>query len=395
MKYVMVILDGAVDRPLAALEQRTPLMAAAGEHLKALARKARVGAVRPLPDAWDGDAEAALFSLLGYSPHQFTGRGPLEAAALDVDLHRTDVAFSASLVHVAGDHISDPTAGNLPAEEGRQLALHVEQRLRMDAMRLFPGSGPRHALVWYHGPDSIQCRPPHAPTDTSLRELLPTGDGAGRLTALMWDSAEVLAEHPINRRRRDEGLPTADMVWPWSPGRLPVLQSFGVRHGIGGACVAGAALPRGLARLCGLEVLEVPGATGDLNTDYRRKARAALGALERYNFCLIHVEAPNQAGLAGDWEAKVDALRHVDARLFGTLLDRLGLLDNFRILVTADHATLVEERRAVPAWVPFMVSGNLVPAPKQGILPFDERAVEETELRFDDGGRPLELLLEE
>jgi 2,3-bisphosphoglycerate-independent phosphoglycerate mutase len=210
----------------------------------------------------------------------------------------------------------------------------------------------------------------------------------------MWDAAEVLADHAINRRRRDQGLPTADLIWPWAPGRAPVLQPFGVRHGIGGACVAGSALIKGLARLSGMRVVEVPGATGSLDTDYGMKARATLSALEQYNFCLVHIEAPNAASLAGDWEAKVDALARIDDRFFGTLLERIGVLDNFRILVVSDHATYVEERRAAPAWMPFMISGNQEQPQKQGVLPFDERAAEEAEWRLDDGRRLLDALFE-
>jgi 2,3-bisphosphoglycerate-independent phosphoglycerate mutase len=182
------------------------------------------------------------------------------------------------------------------------------------------------------------------------------------------------------------------MVWPWAPGRPPRLESFGLRHGIGGACVVGAERVKGLARVTGLRVLDVPGATGSLDTDYAMKARATLTALNEFNFCLVHLEAPNEASLAGDWEAKVDALKRVDERFFGTLLDRIGLLDNFRILVTTDHPTYVEERKAVPDWVPFMITGNLEKPQTQGILPFDERAVDEAEWRIDEGWRLLDLL---
>jgi 2,3-bisphosphoglycerate-independent phosphoglycerate mutase len=395
MKYVMVILDGAVDRPLKALEEKTPLMAAAGENLKAMARKARIGAVQPLPPDWAGDPEAALVSLFGYNPReQFTGRGPLEAAAAEIDLDQADVAFSLNLVHMDGERLLDPTAGRFPKAAGRELAVFLEQTLRIRDIQLFPGSGYRHVMVWRDGPDGIQCASPYAAQGEPLRSHFPSGDRAERLVGIMWDSAEVLADHPINKRRRDQGKPTADMVWPWAPGRAPHLESFGFRHGIGGACVAGIELVRGLARLTGLRVPEVPGATGSLDTDYAMKARAVLTALQEFDFCLVHLEAPNAASLAGDVEAKVDALQRIDERFFGTLLDRIGLLDDFRILVVADHPTYVEERAAKPDWVPFMITGSQEKPQTRGILPFDERAVDEAEWRIDEGWLLLDQLFE-
>jgi len=393
MKYVFVILDGAVDGALRELENKTPLMAATGEHLTALRRKSRVGAVLTLPQAWSGDPEAALTALFGYEPREhFTGRGPLDAAALQIDLDRADIGFRLHFVHTDGSQLLDPTAGQFPAADGRELARHLEETLRIRTLQFFPGSGYRHVLVWRDGPDGLQCTSPYVAHGDPLRAHFPTGDRAERLAGVMWDSAEVLAEHPINRRRRDEGKPTADMVWPWSPGRSPQLQPFGVRHGIGGACVAGSQMVKGLARLTGLRVMDVPGATGSLDTDYVMKARATLTALQEFNFCLVHIEAPNEAGLAGDWEAKTDAIRRIDERFFGTLLDRLGLLDNFRILVTVDHATYVQERKAVPGWMPFMVAGNLEPPQTRGIVPFDERAVEDAEWRLDHGYKLLDQL---
>jgi 2,3-bisphosphoglycerate-independent phosphoglycerate mutase len=349
--------------------------------------------VQPLPPEWSGDPEAALVSLLGYDPREhFTGRGPLDAASLEIELDRSDVGFRLHLVHTDGERLLDPTAGKLPKEAGRTLMRHVQDTLRVRRVQFYPASGYRHVMVWRDGPDGIHCTPPHEAQGKPLRAHFPTGDRAEELIGLMWDTAEVLADHPINRRRRDDGKPTADLVWPWSLGRMPHPSGFGLRHGIGGACIAGSEMVKGFARLTGLRVLDVPGATGSLDTDYQMKARAALSALEDFNFCLVHIESPNEAGLAGDWEAKTDALRRVDERFFGTLLDRIGLLDNFRILVVTDHSTPVRQRKAVPGWVPFMISGNQEKPQTRGILPFDERAIDEAEWRLDEGWRLLDQL---
>lgn len=392
MNYLTVILSGATDDPLPELDDRTPLMVASsqGEHLKAMARRSRVGLVRALPEDWGGDPEAALVALLGFDPAEdFTGRGPLEAADLQIEMDRADIAFRANFVHTDGRSLLDPTAGVIGKEEGRELLRHVQETLRIRTMQFYPGSGSRHVMIWRDGPDGLRCASPHDAQGKSLREHFPTGDRAERLIPILWDTAEVLEGHRINRRRRDEGKPTADMLWPWSPGRRPHPQSFGLKHGIGGACVAGSEMVRGFARLVGLRVVEVPGATGSLDTDYAAKARASLKALDEFNFCLTHLAAPNVAGLNGDWEAKVDVLRRIDDRFFGTILDRIGVLDDFRILVLIDHPTPVGARKAVPNWTPFMLTGNKEKLQTQGIVPFDERALDDASWRLD---RPAELL---
>lgn len=395
MKYLMVILDGVVDHPLKELEVQSPLMVASGEHLQAMARKARIGAVQALRPDWSGDVEASLMSLFGYDPGEhFTGRGALEAAALQIDLDRADMGFSVNLVHTNGDRLLDPTAGQLGKDEGRELATFVQDTLRIRDIQFYPAAGARHVAVWRSGPDGIQCTPPYTAEGQRLREHFPTGDRAERLIGVMWDSAEILADHPINKRRRDQGKPTANMVWPWAPGRMPELQGWGFRHGVGGACVAGSLLVQGLARLTGLRVVDVPGATGSLDTDYAMKAHATISALERFPFCLVHIEAPNTASLRGDIEAKLDSIRRIDERYFGTLLDRIGRLDDFRILVAIDHPSYVEERKSVGGWTPFMITGSQESVQTRGILPFDERAIDETAWRIDDGWRLLDQLFE-
>lgn len=396
MKYLCVILDGAADRPMPELGDRTPLIAGTGTHLKALAQKARVGAVQTLPPDWTGDPEAALVSLFGYPPAtNFTGRGPLDAAALEIPMDPHDIAFRCHFVHLGDNRLQDPCAGRLSRQEGRELLQHVQETLRIRALQFYPAAAHRHVLVWREGPASIQCSSPHDVAGEELRAGLPRGDRAERLIGVMWDTAEVLRDHPINRRRRDEGKPTADMLWPWSPGPCPRLQGFGFRHGTGGACIAGNPMVQGLARLTGLRLIDVPGATGTLDTDYVQKARATLTALGEFSFCLVHIEAPNEAGLRGDYEAKVDAVRRIDERYFGTVLDRIGLLDDFRILVVVDHETCCRPPRFQPGWLPFMIAGNLERRQVRNILPFDERAAEDAEWRIDEGWRLLDLLFED
>jgi 2,3-bisphosphoglycerate-independent phosphoglycerate mutase len=207
----------------------------------------------------------------------------------------------------------------------------------------------------------------------------------------MFDSFEILAEHRINRRRVDEGLVPARMLWPWSPGRSLSLTPFSLRQAMGGVAVAGVDLVRGAARLAGLRPLEVPGATGDQDTDYAAKARAALLALRDADFALLHVQSPGLAALRGDFEAKVDAIERVDERLVGGLLDNLGKLDDFRLLIVPDHVTSTEHRQIERGAVPFLLAGSADRFTGRR-LPFDERAIEDAEVTREEPWRLLELL---
>jgi 2,3-bisphosphoglycerate-independent phosphoglycerate mutase len=184
------------------------------------------------------------------------------------------------------------------------------------------------------------------------------------------------------------------MVWPWSGGRPMRLSPFGLERGMGGAVVAGTDRVRGLARLAGLEPVDVPVATGYLDTDYQTKARAALAALHHYDFAATHVAAPNEAALDGDYEAKVDAIERIDERLLGTILDRIGRLDDFRIMLMIDHVSSCAQRRALPGWAPFLLTGNTLRRRGQR-LPFDERAAEEAEWRIDEPWHVIRALFEE
>ena len=389
MKYVLIILDGAADEPLPELDGRTPLMAAAMPRVREMLRRGRVGAARHLPFEWAGDAEAALLSVFGYDPAAgWPNRGPLEAASLQVSLDHNDLAFRCNLIHTDGVRMLDPTAGRIPHRDASTLIQYLEETLRARQIQFYPGSGYRNVMVWREGPAELLCRPPQEIVGEPIRAHRPEGERAVRLHEIMNDSFEILSEHPINRRRRDEGLSPATMIWPWSPGRLVRLDSFSFRHGLGGAVVAGTHLVRGLARSVGLRPLNVPGATGYLDTDYTAKARAALDILAEINFVAIHVDAPNEASLDGDYEAKVDALERIDERLIGTILDRIGRLDDFRIMVAVDHPSFVKQRRAGNDWVPFLLTGNKMKAPRNH-FPFDERAADESDWRFEDGTQML------
>lgn len=395
MKYVLLVLDGAADEPLAELERKTPLEAAHTPMLASLARQGRIGAVRPADLDGEVGSHTALLGLLGYPPAEYpTGPGALEAASIGVELYHGDLAFRLDLVESDGERLLDATAGEIADPEARVLIDQVAEKLSGRQFQIFPGRSYRHLLVWRQTDADLFCTPPRAAVGEPLAKAMPRGSGEERLRQLMWDSLELLIDHRINRRRRDEGKPAATMLWPWGPGRPVRLPSLPLRLGKSGAAVAGAPLARGLAALAGLRVVDVPGATGTRDTDYRAKARAALYALRDCDFVFLHVQAPDEAGHRGDVEAKVDALERIDEHVVGTLLDSLGKLDDFRILALPDHATPVARREHTDAPVPFLLSGNRE-RPGGRRLPFDERAVEDADRVIDESWRLLDLLFEE
>lgn len=393
MNYVLILLSGAADRPHPDLEGKTPMEAAETPHLDSLTRKGQVGAVDFCPPPLPPEPDLALRAVFGYQPVvSGSGWGPLDAAGLRVDLYRGDLAFRAQLVDTDGERLLHAEAVRLSPAEAHELLGLVTRKLGSPRLSFFPAPGPHHVLVLRDARGDVLTGSPYDAAGEPIEPHMPRGEDEGRLRQWMYDGFELLVEHRINRRRRDEGKPAAAMLWPWSPGRAVTLTPWSVSRGAAGAVIAGTLAAQGMARLAGLGVVEVPGATGDLDTDYAAKARAALAVLLDLPLAIVHVEAPMTASRTGDVEAKVDALTRFDERLLGTLLDRIGTRGDFRIMVTTDLVTPCEERRPVAGAVPHLISGNLE-KPASPRLPFDERAVEEIRQPLEEGWRLLDRFL--
>jgi 2,3-bisphosphoglycerate-independent phosphoglycerate mutase len=343
------------DEPLADLKDRTPMEAARTPYMDDLAKKGVVGVVDVTPKGMYPGSDAANMALLGYDPlHYYTGRGPVEAAAMQIPMDPRDVAFRCSLISTDGDKLLDYSAGHITTEEARPI-IELSKKLLPRKMHLFAGISYRHILLWNDGPTEVQTNAPHENMDRSLTEILPAGEGESDLRRIIWDSLDLLDDIPFNRRRREEGKPPANMLWPWGQGRAPVLPSFFRRRGMTGAVIAAVDVIRGLGRLTGLEVVDVPGATGYFDTDYLAKGRATLDALARHDFVWVHVEAPDEAGHAGSIDEKIKAIENIDQLVLGTMLDGLKKLDDFRILIVPDHATPVSTRGHKATPVPYLL----------------------------------------
>ncbi len=389
-KYVIVIMDGAADEPQAALGARTPLQAARTPNCDQIAREGFCDLVKTIPDEMEPGSDIATLSILGYDPRRYhTGRAPLEAASRDVPMNPEDVAFRCNLVTCDGTTLIDYSAGEIPTADARVLIELLDEKLGGPRRQFHPGVSYRHLMVARRASPGVRTTPPHDIIGQPIEPHLPVGDGDAALRQLMFDSLELLDSHEINKRRRDEGKNPANMIWLWGQGRPCLLPSFAAERGMPGMVIAAVDLVRGVGKAAGLSAPHVPGATGNLETDFAAKGRAALAALERVPFVLVHVEAPDEAAHQGSPDRKVWAIEQVDKYVVGPLYEHLRRDGNSRIMVLADHYTKLSTRTHAREPVPFAVWGKGTDATEA----FDEINAKEGGRFIEEGWRLLDLFL--
>ena len=350
------------DEPLAELGGRTPLEYAETPNMDRIAREGRCGMLRTVPEGFEPGSDIANLSVLGYDPRvSYTGRGPLEAASMGIDLREGEMAYRCNLVTVRDGLMVDFNAGHISSAEGAALLRDLDAVL--GGVRVYPGISYRNLLVLPEGRGSLTT-PPHDIIGRPIQEYLPRGDDAAVLLECMERSCEVFSDHPVNRRRVQEGKIPVTGIWPWSGGKRPSLEPFRKKYGLAGGVISGVDLLRGIARLAGMEVIRVPGATGFIDTDYKAKARYAVDALDRLDFVYMHVEAPDEAGHMGSVEEKVRAIERLDEAI-GIILERPETI----VAVLPDHPTPIRCRTHTADPVPFAVLGK----GKDGVKGFSER----------------------
>jgi len=386
-KYLVIIPDGAADLPLEELGGRTPLEVANTPNLEAIAREGQVGLAHTIPaEAENPGSDIALLSILGYDPVKYyTGRAPLEAASLGVALEEKDVAFRCNLVTSDGERLLNYSAGDISTEEARPLIELINKRLGTSKRQFFPGISYRHLMTWREGPVEVKTTPPHDIQGERLEPYLPQGDGEEVLRTLIYDSLEVLQGHEINRRRREERKPAANMIWLWGQGRAPNLPSFSARWGMAGVVIGAVDLVRGVAKYAGLAAPKVEGATGGIETNFSGKAQAAITALEKADFVLVHIEAPDEAAHQGNIEKKIWAIEQVDEKVVGPLRERLA--GKGRMLILPDHRTPISIRTHSRHPVPFA----LWPGESKAAA-FSEAEAAATGVVVEEGHRLIEML---
>ncbi|HOX54550.1 MAG: cofactor-independent phosphoglycerate mutase [Candidatus Omnitrophica bacterium] len=396
MKYVVLVPDGMCDYPLEELQGRTPLEVAHKDNINFIAANGQVGMVSTVPAGMTPASDVANLSILGYDPKKYyTGRGPLEAANLGVELAEGDVAFRCNLVTIENDKMVDYSAGHITSKEASILIKSLDVKLGSKTIKFYHGVSYRHLMVIKNTQDvdfsRINCTPPHDILGKDIARYLPRGKGAGELINLMNASKEVLLSQDINHVRIDLKENPANMIWLWSPGKTANIPSFVDKYGVSGAVISAVDLIKGMGKIMGLEVINVPGATGYYDTNYSGKAEHAIKALKTNDFVFIHVEATDEAGHNGDLRMKIACFERIDREIIGPILKHFENKEDFRIMVVPDHATPISARTHVSDPVCFAVYGTDIPAGT--ITTFDEKSAKDAQLKFEHGYQLMDYLI--
>lgn len=357
MKYAVVLGDGMSDYPVKELGNKTPLMCAYKPNMDFMANHARhYGLCQTTVESLPAGSDVANLSVMGYDPVKYyNGRGPLEAMSMGIKLKPDDVAFRCNLITVKDGLIADYSAGHVTTEEAAGLIKYLDDKMGGDGVKFYPGISYRHLLVFNGSCAGAICDAPHDYMGEPVDSHLPRGEGHERLTKMIKKSWELLGGHPINKKRAEEGKNPANSIWPWGQGRAPAMPLFKEKYGLEGSVISAVDLIKGLGASAGLEVINVPGATGYFDTDYGAKARYALKSLEEKDFVFIHVEAPDEAGHEGMVEKKIEAIEDLDSRVVGPMLEGMRKLGDFRLMVLPDHPTPLSIKTHARDPVPYVI----------------------------------------
>jgi len=399
MKYVIIIPDGCADWAIESLGNRTPLQAANLPNIQALARSGIVGQSCNIPEGFTPGSDVAVLGLLGYNPSlHYTGRAPLEAVAQGIELAETDWAIRCNLVTIAESSMESFAAGHISTAEATEIMQTLNEQLAPKSptpLQFFPGVSYRNLAILQNCKDcesppfdeSTQTSPPHDLAGHPITDALPTGTGSGLLRFWMNESQKILTNHPVNQQRIEDGKLPATQIWLWGLGQRPTLPFFWENFPAQqvpkkGAMITAVDLLRGIATLIGWDIINVPGITGYLDTDFAAKGRYAAEALKEYDIVCVHVEAPDEAGHEGCAEKKVWALEEIDAKVVPPIVEALRSYDNWRLFLSPDHPTPCALKTHTAEGVPWLLAGSDIPAMSQS---FDEETAKNSPHQYERG----------
>ena len=392
MKYVILIPDGAADRPIDEFNGMTVFEAAEIPNINTLCKNGCQGIVRTVPKGMQPGSDVAQMSLLGYDPKRFyNGRAPIEAVAQNINLGEDEWVFRCNLVTFADDNMADHSAGHISTNEGAKLISEIQGLLGNDQLRFYQGVSYRHLCVVKGIDFDVVTQPPHDIIGSEVNKNLPKGRNSEFLIDLMAKSQNLFENHEINKIRKDLGENPVSSIWLWGQGKRTVMESFEKKFGKKGAVITAVDLVRGLAKLVDFDLIEVEGATGYVDTNYVGKANAAIKALEDLDLVFIHVEGPDEAGHSGNAGVKKEAIEKIDKYIVGPVAKALQEYGEWRMLVMPDHPTPVATQGHTADPVPFVISGTGV----SGALSkeFSEANAEEAGFIIENGFELMEYFL--
>ncbi len=399
MKYAILVGDGMSDYPIAELGDKTPLEVAKIPNMNAIVKAGMIGLVKTVPTGMKPASDIANLSILGYDPKTYyTGRGPLEAANIGIELAEDEVAFRCNLVTVNNAIMADYSAGHISDKESGTLMGYINEKLGSDKIRFYHGKSYRNLMVVKtRSADELSdlmktsCTPPHDISGKSILKYGPKGKGADILERFMHESRAILEKHEINRVRLDLKENPANMIWLWGQGTNPNMPSFKGMFGLDGAVISAVDLVNGIGKLTGLELIQVPGATGYYDTNYQGKGEYAVNSLKEKDFIFVHVEAPDEAGHNGDMRAKITAIENFDKFVVGAVWNFLKGTQDYRIMILSDHATPVAIKTHTSDPAPFVMAGTGVE--HNGFDIFSEKNAAESKIKFRSGAALTEALI--
>lgn len=427
MKYVIVIEDGASDYPIDSLEGKTPLKVANKPTLDRIAREGKTGLIQNVPLSLPPGSDVANMSIFGYDPLvYYTGRGPLEAASMGVKVNEGDVIFRCNTITEKDGNIVSSNAGHITSEESKiiigDLNTYFNDKYPDFKGKFYPGISYRHLFVYNDSElsnlDTIGVVPPHDIVGENIKENLfihaedsnstcceESGEGSNSsdieetaeallIKKIMYESQEFLINHPVNKKRAEDGLETANMVWLWGQGTMPAMPSLKNSYNLSGAVITGVDLINGLGVCSESDIIDVPGATGFFDTDYKAKGEYGIKALEDHDILFIHIEAPDEAGHAGEIEEKIKAIESIDEYILTPIFNALESYGDFKIAVLPDHPTPIDVRTHTRDMVPIAIYDSTDVGNADSVQVYNEDAVKDGALSEITGCNLLKILLD-
>lgn len=393
MKYIVILGDGMADYAVDAFGGKTVLDVAKKPNMDYMSRHGELGLVKTVLDGMKPGSDVANLSVMGYDTTKcYSGRSPLEAASIGVKLRDNDVTFRANLVTLSDEEnyedktMLDYSAGEISTEEAASLIEAIEKELHTDLIHFYSGVSYRHLMVWEGGSTNVSLIPPHDISDKKITDYLPKGDNAEKLLELMKKSEKILKNHPINQKRIEAGKNPATSIWIWGEGTKPQLENFQSKYGLKASVISAVDLIKGIAICADMKSIEVEGATGNWDTNFDGKARAALDTLTKdgADLVYVHMEAPDECGHQGNAEKKKLSVELIDEKVIAFLREKLANAGiDYRMLILPDHPTPISLKTHVSDPVPYVIYDSRTE--KGSGLDYNEKNAESTGLYIDKG----------